>query len=372
MSALKPFDRKAIGPALTIGLVLWAAGLINAPASEHNRTRLSHAIGANEARAQEPTPAPDVEPIAPSVEQPTFGLKKRYDIGEPIVVPLQLPAGEKLLDVEWEIPLQYVSPPESLTTIYVWPMGSGSWPVRANYVVDVSGAIKIRKHVETLNVGEPEPAPPPKLLAPLVTKEQAGLLSTWYRATINVVDRLATPDSFLTAHASELGRMGLAGSPYATEVAKRFEGIGTDELDRVKLVACLEGVVRELGAPPVVVTPDTPPVDPNATPVSFDGFHVVFIEEGSKRPAWLNDLLLDPAIEGYLNSHCLGGQKGWRRWDQNAVLTNAPSNLRTLAELPRTSVPAIHVAWNKQAAVLPLGKQTPTELLATLKKYGGP
>lgn len=253
---MKPLDLTAGCRALLcLAFPLWLAGLLNAPAGEHDRNANFSALLHSQARAQEVEPqVPDVAPpdeIKPSVSAPTFGLKPLYEVGEPIVVPLLLPEGQKLIDVEWELPLQYIEPPNSLDVIYPYPIGVGSWPIRANYIVDTGGKLSIKWLIETLNVGK---APDAKTLVELAGP-QAEALGKVYAA-------LATSSYTSLAHfhgveSAALADMSLANNPAVAAIADRLAK-KIAPFDGPKLLTELKAIAGELGSKP---TPDDP-VDP--------------------------------------------------------------------------------------------------------------
>jgi hypothetical protein len=206
------------------------------------------------ARAQEPTPAPDV-PLTPTVEAPTLSLKERYDVGEPITARLQLRAGEKLIDVEWELPLQYIEPPDSLDTIHPYPIGVGTWPVRANYIVDIGGKLSIRKIIEPLTVGDPEPPEPPKPLIEIAGPKALEMAFVYGKLSAGSFTSLA---HFRGVELSALADMGLADNPAVPVIRARLEKIAP--FDGAKLTVELSKIAGELGKAPEPPTPPTPPV----------------------------------------------------------------------------------------------------------------
>jgi hypothetical protein len=133
------------------------------------------------------------------------------------------------------------------------------------------------------------------------------------------------------------------------------------------VAATLNLVVQQGWLSPSILAP----VDPNSVAIQNDGFRVVFVEASENRPIWLRDVFNSPALIAYLDSHCEGGKAGWRQWDSEVSVANAPAPLQELWAVPDVGVPSITVSKGKRAVSLPLEKQTDAEVLATLKRYGG-
>jgi hypothetical protein len=252
-----------IRPALLSALLLSGLFAIGSVAGEHDRTALSHAIGASVARAHDVGEIPDEAPpapLTPTVEAPTFGLKERYDVGEPCPATLLLPEGQKLIDVEWELPLQYYEPPNTLATILPFPIGVGSWPVRANYIVDIGGKLSIAKHVETLTVGPEGPPPPPQPLIEIAGPDAPKLAEIY-----GILSGISVYTSLVQFHNIESTALadpeyGLADNPVVPVIRARLAKIAP--FDKAKLIAELRAIAGELGKAPDVVTP-VDPVDPD-------------------------------------------------------------------------------------------------------------
>jgi hypothetical protein len=121
--------------------------------------------------------------------------------------------------------------------------------------------------------------------------------------------------------------------------------------------------------PSTPVAPATPTI-PDGVSVSFDGFRVLVVEESGTRPPWLYELTASPEVQAYLASHCEGGVKGWKVWDQHTEILNAPVEFKELMGVPRESVPCVVVGVKKQAKALPIPHE-PAAFIELLKKYGG-
>jgi hypothetical protein len=125
--------------------------------------------------------------------------------------------------------------------------------------------------------------------------------------------------------------------------------------------------------PPDPEIPDptvpTVPVDPNAPKITVDGFHVLVLYSDATQPA-LYELLNDPQVRAYLDSHCQGGAAGWRVWEEDVPLTNALPVFKEMRAYPQPSRPALNIAVNKRLIQAEVPK-TAIDLLALLKKYGG-
>jgi hypothetical protein len=139
--------------------------------------------------------------------------------------------------------------------------------------------------------------------------------------------------------------------------------------DRLSWLALIVGGLMLLNGGKLPSVPDSP-VIPDGKAVSFDGFHVLVVEEGSTRPRWLHDVLYAPAVKSYLDTHCAGGAKGWRVWDVDVPLTNAPANFKEMRAFPQPTLPSINIAVKKRLIQAELPKAE-AELLDLLKKYGG-
>jgi hypothetical protein len=220
-------------------------------------------------------------------------------------------------------------------------------------------------------LGHPGPQPPEQTI-----KELAGLdaqkLADFYDKFAGVTKAFKSPDDFWGLHASALTEWGLATNKALPKIAVMLAPIGKGDgpfpVEAGK--AALLSVVAELGKPTVE------PVDPNlpGTPVSFDGFRVIVLEESGDRTREVASLLTaNPPVRQYLNSHCEGGASGWRRWDADVPLANVPSEFREMMNVPRTGSSCVIVAAKKKAVVIPLtANTTPEAFLELLKPYGGP
>ena len=111
-------------------------------------------------------------------------------------------------------------------------------------------------------VGDP---PPPKPLAELAGPHKQAL-ADWYFAQIDAAAYIATPEQFHLVHGGKLATLGLAGSEYATEAAKRFADIGEGDWP-LPLIDALKAIVKELGAP--APKPDTPSPTTPATAATY-------------------------------------------------------------------------------------------------------
>jgi hypothetical protein len=121
--------------------------------------------------------------------------------------------------------------------------------------------------------------------------------------------------------------------------------------------------------PEIDPTVPTVPVDPNAPKITVDGFHVLVLYSDATQPA-LYELLNDPQVRAYLDSHCQGGAAGWRVWEEDVPLTNALPVFKEMRAYPQPSRPALNIAVNKRLIQAEVPK-TAIDLLALLKKYGG-
>jgi hypothetical protein len=119
------------------------------------------------------------------------------------------------------------------------------------------------------------------------------------------------------------------------------------------------------------IDPTVPPapVDPNAPKITVDGFHVLFLYADATTPAFY-ELLADPQVRAYLDSHCQGGAAGWRVWEEDVPLTNALPVFKEMRSFPQPVRPALNIAVNKRLVQAECPK-TPADLLTLLKKYGG-
>jgi hypothetical protein len=78
-----------------------------------------------------------------------------------------------------------------------------------------------------------------------------------------------------------------------------------------------------------------------------------------------------PSVQTYLNSHCDGGALGWRLWDHEVPLTNAPANLKEMMSFTQPAMPAVNIAVGGRLVQAELPKAE-AEFLALLTKYLGP
>jgi len=125
-------------------------------------------------------------------------------------------------------------------------------------------------------------------------------------------------------------------------------------------------LAKEFGG--VVVDPVTP--DRPGTPVSFEGFKVLFTEETGERDPWFYDLTASPQLAAYFDAH--GGPQVWRVWDDNLPTENASPEFQELAKLAGTTPYTVVAANNKRAAILALKQETTvTEVIQFLQQFGG-
>ena len=214
----------------------------------------------------------------------------------------------------------------------------------------------------------PKPVPTPVTLRSLVDDEQAAKLASFYRDFAAAVGTTppATVKQFLTVHDTMFALLNIDNPQLDSALAKR---LGTMELDG--LSDSLLKLAGEFGDGPVV-DPVTPEPDSPGTPVSFDGFRVLFTEESEDRSAWFYDLTADPRIADYLNTHCEGGRSGWRVWDADEDGENAAPEMRELARLEGSSQNTLVIASRKRAIVVPLKEETSVmELLELFRQHGG-
>lgn len=134
--------------------------------------------------------------------------------------------------------------------------------------------------------------------------------------------------------------------------------------------------------PPIIVPPD-PPLDP--PPTTPTELRVLMIYESDlPLPKTVYDAMFDPTTRAYLDRKCIkvGVTPEHRRFDEDDPLTNMPAPWKALrAALPAALPPypepnprgyqVPHVAIGASSgAVLYTGPVT-SDLLTTLKKYGG-
>lgn len=239
----------------------------------------------------------------------------------------------------------------------MWTTGDPDEPIKRKLIGD------------THTCGEP---PPPKPLAELVTPEQRSPLADAYLRLAQMAFSFRSSEHFWANHDALLESdpfrpFNLKGHG-ATERVKATLAPLLNPVDIEKLGVALREISAAFGEPP---KPE--PVQPPGpgTPVTFDGFHVVFVHEsGAQERMAVYNLTAAKALDAYLDSHCTNGAHGWRVWDQNAVLDNAPPHFKEMMALPRSVSPALVVAAGKQAAVLPL-PASPEDAVAILKRWGG-
>lgn len=118
--------------------------------------------------------------------------------------------------------------------------------------------------------------------------------------------------------------------------------------------------------------PDPPKPDP--TPPVPQGFRAILITETGQTLSRAQAAVLDSGrVRDYLNSHCIDGKTGWRRWDKDQAISNENETWKSLwnAVKPKiTSTPAIALVTGQTGEVFPL-PTSETELMNLLKKYGG-
>lgn len=130
--------------------------------------------------------------------------------------------------------------------------------------------------------------------------------------------------------------------------------------------------------PPDPPKPPTPPLPP--APVGFRAIIVHESGDDSKLPAGQFSAMTSKKVTDYLNSKCIGGKEGWRKWDPDQDPKDEQviwQNLWKTAKPTVGKLPAIIITVNEQVVVDPdTGKafvvpMTPEAMLALLTKYGG-
>jgi hypothetical protein len=325
-----------------------------------------------QSRAQTPVPlVPTPSPEAPELlDTPAVIVPAEpVPLGEPIAIGLDFtPAAGSRVKVTWEHG-QYATREFAAERFYVWAKaGAYTGQVRVIEVPkDADAEIGDWVLPFEFTVGDP---PPPKPMVELVTPDQAPLLADCYLRLSTLADSFTSEAHFWANADALLNAKGVLGHGATEAVKARLT-----PWDKATLAATLATISKEFGEP---VKPDDPPVTPDqpttpGTPVSFDGFHAIFLREDQNPSLWFGQLMADRGLQEYLSTHCAGGPAGWRQWDDDVPLANVPANFRELMNLPRASVPCVVVAANKGAVVLPLSETTTAAgLIETLKQFGGP
>jgi hypothetical protein len=235
-------DRRAIRNAAGIYVALWLAGIAAVPSLPCEYQ--------NAAVAQEP-PADDHSNVRVASDvKPEVIIAERFEPGEPIEasVDFEPPAGV-IFEVEFETPLKFRSKPGAARAIYLWTPGSGTWPLRMNWVLVLDGKATFGHSDAKVVVGDPEP---PKPLSELIAGETAAKLAALYRAMAVV----PPPDDFWAAHASLVEERGIVLSADALKALHaRLDALVADA---PALQAELAKIAGELGEDPA--PPPTPPV----------------------------------------------------------------------------------------------------------------
>lgn len=121
-------------------------------------------------------------------------------------------------------------------------------------------------------------------------------------------------------------------------------------------------------APPVVVDPNNPP------PIPAEGFRALLLFEARKG---MPDSYAAPAVNDYLNSHCVKSVDGVLEWRRPDITDNLAGDYDTIQAM-RAIVPDGVENWivcgngkTGYSGAPPDDDPTGAKLLALLKKYGG-
>lgn len=262
-------------------------------------------------------------------------------------------------------------------------------------VIATDDDLKMDDYHERLVIGKPTPTEPdkpqppaPKTLRQMTSKESADILADCYSDLAELFASITdTPAQFESVHkamrSTSPSVRGLkdVAEVYATIDESLAKAVKVEPWKDSVFIALTDVVEQLSGDDPVVVDPVdpkptdpvvTPPLDEPSTPVSFDGFHVLFVEEGTTREPWFDMLTSTNSVISYLNSHTENGPKGWRKWDQHEQGENAPVPFNEMAKVPRPGINCVVIGSKKKAYVYQLTKKTTDdELMALLKKFGG-
>lgn len=237
-------------------------------------------------------------------------------------------------------------------------------------------AVKVYK--AKFSVGPPKPPEPPKPLNELVDAKTADDLAVWLTAFSHAIvsQRWETGGVVREALADQAEKYGKTNNAAWPVIWGRVEKVTPDgPLDRLKVLAEFDAIIKELGGDSQPNQPD----DPEKTAVSFQGFQVLVLEPSESPSSDMRHAIGASEVRRYLdaNTAAVSGAKGWRFWDSTPVdeaeyLKNAPSLFKELWKVPRPAGPVVVIANKGRAKAYPWTFADAMAFVSFLKTHGGP